>query len=84
MQKLCNKIDLNGVLAFIFFLISCNSLLLLLVKYSFYGWVCLACHVFKDFFSKMMLVKPLLHTQLRQTNLENQPNISKRKFKRRF
>ena len=32
--------------------------------------------MFKDFFSKWKLVKMLLHTQLKQTNLENRLHIS--------
>ena len=72
-QKCYSKIHLN-VLALIFFFIYCQILctlvLLLLIKYSFHAKVCLVCDRFKDYF-KMKLLKTLLRTQLKQTNLEN-------------
>ena len=39
---------------------------------------------FQRFFSKMMLAKTLLCIQLKETNLENRPHISNRKFKTSF
>ena len=63
MQKLYNKIHLNDALVLTFFHCKlCTLVLLLLTKYSF--------HV-QRLFSKMKLVKTLLPTQLKWTNLEN-------------
>ena len=73
MQKLYNKIHLNNAFAIMFFFyLLCISVLLLLIKYYFHALARLVCHVFKVFFSKMKLVQTLLHTQLKQNNLENQ------------
>ena len=49
---------------------------LIILKYSFHAQVRLVCRVSKDLFSRMKLVKALLHTQLKQANLENQLHIS--------
>ena len=75
-QKLYNKINLNDVLALIFFFYKlCTSVLLLLIKYFFHAQARLLFHL-QRFFPKMRLVETSLRTQLKQTNLENRLSIS--------
>ena len=48
MKNLCNKIQLNAVLALIYFFdLLCTLVLLLLIKYCFHALMCLVCHVLK-------------------------------------
>ena len=50
-QKLCNIIDLNAILVFIFiFYVLCTSVLLIFIKFYFHMKLCLACHVLKILF----------------------------------
>ena len=65
------------LLSIIFLIVFCILYTLVLLCVSMYRLSCI-----QRFFYKMKLVKTLLHTQLKQTNLENQRHISTESPKR--
>ena len=82
-QKLYSKRHLNGVLAFIlFFYILCTSFLLHKILFSRMSTSGLSC--IQSSFSKMKLVKTLVRTELKRTNLENRLCTSTETPKERF
>ena len=65
----------------LFFYLLCMLVLLLLIRYSFSYLSMSSLSCVQRFFSKIKLVKTLVHTQLNQTNLENQPHNSTESLK---